>query len=213
MKAAARLNYLALGCAIAPALLVAVSCGSEGAERAGAGTALASPTPVPTPTSVPPPRETVMPISEGDAVWDWIAANSQECEPILRPTYLPSDLSHLSLNVAGQERGCPVFGVNYTDSAGQARLLVGGGPWFNPPLPGPDSLQEEVEVRATTGHYQLQDTTEPLGVAFLTWLEPGRWGKPGSQWYEDFVEYIIFSEGFSKEELLKVANSLEPVEP
>jgi hypothetical protein len=153
-----------------------------------------------------------MPISEGDAVWDWIAANSQECEPILRPTYLPSGLSRLSLDVAGQERGCVLFGVNYTDSAGEVRLLIGGGPWFNPPLAGADSLQEKVEVRATTAVYQLQDVAEPLGYAFLTWLEPGRWGRPEDAWHRDFVEYLISSEGLSKEELLKVAKALEVIQ-
>jgi len=207
MKAAARLHYPALACAVVPVLLVAVSCGGEGGEAVATGTPPASP------TSVPPPRETVMPISEGDAVWDWIAANSLECGPILRPTYLPPSLNQLSLDVAGQARGCIVFGVNYTDSAGEARLLIGGGPWFNPPLPGAGSLQEQVEVRGTTQILSLQEPADPLGVAYMTWLEPGRWGKPGSEWYEDHVEYYIFSKGLPKEELLKVANALEVLHP
>jgi hypothetical protein len=207
MRAAPRLHYLALGCPVALALLVAAPCGDDGSE------AVATATPLASPTSVPPPEGTVMPISEHDAVWDWIAANSPECEPILRPTYLPSSLIRVSLDVADQERGCVLFGVNYTDSAGKVSLLIGGGPWFNPPLAGADSLQEQVEVRATTGVYQLQDTAEPSGYAFLAWNEPGKWGRPGDDWHRDYLEYLISSEGFSKEELLKVANALEVVQP
>jgi len=153
-----------------------------------------------------------MPISEHDVVWEWIAVNSQECEPILQPTYLPSSLSRVSLDYVDQQRGCVLFNVVYTNSAGEARLSVGGGPWFNPPLAGADSLQEQVEVRATTGLYQLQNAAEPLGYAFLTWNEAGRWGRPEDSWHRDYVEYLMSSEGFPKEELLKVANGLEPVE-
>ena len=206
MKAAARLHYLALGCAVAPVLLVAVSCGDEGAEPVATATPLASP------TTLPPPEGTAMPISEHDVVWEWIAVNSQECEPILQPTYLPSSLSRVSLDYVDQQRGCVLFNVVYTNSAGEARLSVGGGPWFNPPLAGADSLQEQVEVRATTGLYQLQDVAEPLGYAFLTWLEPGTWGRPGDDWHRDYVEYLISSEGFPKEELLKVADGLEVIQ-
>lgn len=204
MKAAARLHYLALGCAIAPALLVAVSCGDEGGEPLAAGTPLASPV---------APIGTAMPLPQSDALWDWIAANSPECAPILRPTYLPSSLSQVTLDLADQQRGCVLFDVGYTDSAGQVRLSVGGGPWFNPPMAGSDTLQEEVEVRASTGLYQLQHAAEPSGYAFLTWHEPGRWGEPESDWHRGYVEYLISSEGLPEEELLKVANGLEPVLP
>jgi len=154
-----------------------------------------------------------MPISEHDVVWEWIAVNSQEGEPILQPTYLPSSLSRVSLDYVDQQRGCVLFNVVYTNSAGEARLSVGGGPWFNPPLAGADSLQEQVEVKATTGLYQLQNAAEPLGYAFLTWNEPGRWGRPEDSWHRDYVEYLMSSEGFPKEELLKVANGLEIIQP
>jgi len=154
-----------------------------------------------------------MPISEHDAVWEWIAVNSPECEPILRPTYLPPSLSQVSLDLADQQRGCVLFNVTYTDSAGEARLSIGGGPWFNaPPLPEPDTVYEDVGVRGTTGGYTLRHAAEPLGLAWLTWNESGRWGRPADSWHRDYVEYLISSEGFSKEEVLKVANALEPIE-
>jgi hypothetical protein len=214
MKATAGLGYPALACAVAPVLLVAVSCGGEGGEAPAAASPLASPTSLPSATSVPPAQGTVMPISEGTAFWDWIAANSPECEPILQPTYLPPDLHHVTLRLADAQRGCLLFDVVYTDSAGQVRLSVGGGPWFNaPPLPKPDTVYEDVEVRGTTGGYTLQHAAEPVGVAWLTWNEPGKWGKAEDSWHRDYVEYLMSSEGFSKEELLKVANALEPVQP
>jgi hypothetical protein len=193
MRAAA---VLALGAILA----IGVACSSR-----GDGSLAPSPT--------PPPIRTPLPISEDNAIWEWIAANSPEVEPVLRPTYLPSNLDHVSLDLAGQQRGCVLFNVTYTDSAGKARLSVGGGPWYNLPIPGPDALQGEVEVRRTAGGYQLQHSAEPLGLAFLTWHEPGRWGKPGDNWHRDYVEYLISSEGFGEEELAKVANALQPVLP
>ena len=195
-------SCLAIGFGILLALLASVSCSG--------GQPLSTTVPQASPTA-PPFYTTPMPISQNDALWDWIAANSLECEPILRPTYLPSGLSRVSLDYVDQQRGCVLFGVDYWDSAGQARLSIDGGPWPNPPMPGPKSVQERLNVRQTTGTYQLQDAAEPSGLAFITWNEPGRWGKPDSQWHRDYVEYLISGEGFSKEELLKVANGLQPV--
>lgn len=163
---------------------------------------------MPVPTRVPS-----VPVSEADALWEWIAAKSPECEPMLRPTYLPSNLTRVTLDLAEERLGCVLFNVTYTDSAGEARLSIGGGPWFNaPPLPEPDTVYEDVELRGITGGYTLRHAAEPSGLAWLTWHEPGRWGKLGSDWHRDYVEYLMSSEGFSKEELLKVANALEPIE-
>jgi len=77
-------------------------------------------------------------------------------------------------------------------------------------LPAQDTVGERVEVRGNAGQYGLYHLAEPLGLAFLTWHEPGRWGNPDDSWHRDYVEYLIAAEGFSKEELLKVANSLQP---
>jgi len=184
----------------AMAVLITAACGGA----SGGGSLASSPT--------PPPIRTPLPISEDDTLWRWIAANSPEVEPILRPAYLPSNLDHVSLDLADQQRGCVLFNVTYTDSAGRSRLSVGGGPWYNLPMPESDALQGEAEVRGTAGGYQLQHSAEPLGLAFLTWHEPGRWGRPGDDWHRDYVEYLISSEGFAREELLKVANALEPVQ-
>lgn len=196
-------NFLALAGAVALALLASVSCGDGGGHAARSVGPEASAT-------QPPFGPTPMPISQNEALWDWIAANSPEVEPVLRPTYLPFNPTLISAPVLGQERGCVLFGIQYSDSTGKNNILIGGGPWYNPPLPGPEAVQERLSVRETTGTYQLQDAADPLGQAFLFWQEPGRWGRAGDDWHRDYVEYLISAEGFSKEELLKVANGLQP---
>ena len=152
-----------------------------------------------------------MPINQADALWEWIAGNSPECEPILRPTYLPSVLSLVRPHYVDRQRGCVLIGIEYSDDTGNATLLLDVGPFPNPPLAGPEALQEQLKVRQTIGTYQQQDATNPRGQAFLLWQEPGRWGKPNDDWHRDYVEYLVAAEGFSKEELLKVANGLQPV--
>ena len=116
----------------------------------------------------------------------------------------------MSAPTLGEERGCVVFGIEYSDGTSNKRLLIGGGPWYNLPLPGPDTLSEGVEVRGNVASYELYHEAEPLALAFLIWHEPGRWGRPGDDWHRDYVEYLISAEGFSKEELLKVADGLQP---
>jgi hypothetical protein len=193
----------AVGLGVLLALLASVSCG-DGALPIRTVSPDAPPTPLPF-------GPTPMPVSQSDTIWDWIATNTTECEPILRPTYLPSTLSLVSLHYVDQQRGCVLFGIEYSNDTGNARLLLDVGPFPNPPMPGPDSVGGQVEVRGTTGYYQLQKALEPLGSALLGWNEPGRWGKPQDSWHRDYVEYLIAAEGFSKEELLKVANGLQPV--
>ena len=129
MRAAA---VLALGAI----LLTAAACGGGGEDS-----------PAPSPT--PPPIRMPLSVSEDDAIWERIAANSPEVEPVLRPTYLPSNLDRVSLDLADQQGGCVLFNVTYTDSAGNARLSVSGGPWYNLPLPGPDTIQGGAEIRAS----------------------------------------------------------------
>jgi hypothetical protein len=199
-----RAIYLALACSVVLALLASVACGDEGSQPLSTVTPQVSP-------GVPPFGPTPMPISESDAMWAWIAANAPEVEPVLRPTYLPFNPTLVSAPVLAQQRGCVVFGIEYSDDTGEASLLIGGGPWYNPPIAGPEGLQQELSVRQTTGTYQLSDAADPLGQAFLWWQEPGRWGRPGDDWHRDYVEYLISGEGFPKEEVLKVANGLEPV--
>jgi hypothetical protein len=214
-------NGVAVGCVAALALIAALSCGGQGTPtktvmphssatvslpQAGA---LNRATPEPSPTR-PPFGPTPMPVSQSDALWDWIAANTTECEPILRPTYLPSTLSRVSLHI-DQQRGCVLFGVRYSDSAGETMLFVHGGPYPNPPLPAPETLREQLTVRQTMGTFQLQDAANARGQAFLWWREPGTWGAPGSDWHSNYVEYLIAAWGFSKEELLRVANGLQLV--
>jgi len=227
MKAAARLHYLALGCAVAPVLLVVVSCGGEGGEPLAAATTLASP------TSLPPPQGTVMPTPEGsepyrvgwtvptsvpavpmreaDTVWQQIAASATLIKPVLRPTYLPPALTELRR----LDSGLPLFfELVYSDVSRQKWLSLAAGGIGSTVLPSPRSQQDQMIIRGTLATYQLYDTMDPTGDASLLWEEPGRWGAPGDPTLPnlDHVTYYITCYGFSKDDLIKVADSLRPVE-
>jgi len=188
---------LAVGFGTLAALLATVSCGGGDGQ--------------PVRTVAPGAPGTPMAVSEADSLWEWVAANSLECEPILRPTYLPSTLSRVSLQYVDQQRECVLFGIEYSDNASKATLLLDVGPFPNPPLPAQDTVSWNVEVRGNAAGYELYHLAEPRGLALLTWHEPGQWGNPDDRWHRDYVEYLIAAEGFSKEELLNVANGLQPV--
>lgn len=215
MKAVGGLSYLALGGAVVLALLIAVSCGGDGGEPVAAASPQVSPAILlPTPTVPaemwrPPASVSPLPVSESDQSWRHVAATATSIDPILRPTYLPSAITQ----VWSPEVSTESFHVLFSDSSGQTGVSVAAGP-LNPGLPGPNSLQESVEVRGLSATYQLQDEAEPLGSAYVVWEEPGRLGDPARPAgpHLDHVTYMVGSTGLPREELLKVANSLEPVE-
>ena len=128
-------SCLAVGFGILLALLAGVSCGGGGQPVRSVG-------PQASPTQLPF-GPTPMPISQSGAIWDWIAANTTECEPILRPTYLPSSLSQVSPHYIDRQRGCVLFGIEYSDDTGDAMLLLDGGPFPNPPLPQPETVRSK----------------------------------------------------------------------
>jgi len=119
-------------------LLATVACGGDGQTVSSVG-------PQASPTE-PAFGSTPMPVSREEALWDWITDNSVECEPILRPTYLPSTLTRVSLHYVDQQRGCVLFGIEYSNDIGNATLLLDVGPFPNPPLPASDTVSESVEV-------------------------------------------------------------------
>jgi len=115
-------SCLAVAFGILLASLAGISCGHG--DRPASTVASSEASPETSPTALPF-GPTAMPISQGDALWEWIADNSLECEPILQITYLPSKLSRVSLDFADQQRGCVLFGIASSDGTGNARLLVG----------------------------------------------------------------------------------------
>ena len=88
-----------------------------------------------------------------------------------------------------------------------------GSDWSHT-LPGPRSRQEQVVIRNTYATYQLYDTEDATSDSWMVWQEPGRWGAPGDPNLPnlDHVPYLISSYGLSRDDLVKVADSLQPVE-
>lgn len=150
-------------------------------------------------------------VSVADAVWRQIASTATLIDPILRPSYLPPDLTQLRLNA---DVGTYYFSVTYADATQDKWIHLMAGPVSNPAMAGPRSQQQQVVVRNARATYQLQDQQEPMGDAWLLWEEPGKVGAPGDPSLPnlDHVTYCLSSRGFSKEDLVRVAESLQPVE-
>jgi len=196
----ARLTLLA-GCLGAAALLLA-SCG-------GGGTA-APALPVVTPT--PLPAGQWISFWEADALWQQIAESATLVKPILRPGYLPPGLTEVRR--LDREKPSLQFGIVYADARREKWLTLTAGSIGNIALPGPHSRQDQVVIRGTYATYQLFAEEEPTSDAWLLWQEAGRWGAPGDPNLPnlDHVPYHISSHGLSRDDLIKVADSLQPVE-
>jgi hypothetical protein len=195
----ARWPFPPLGCGLAVGALFLTSCGGGGPAR--------GPTAV---TAAPPPEPTWASLTNADAFWQQIASAATLVKPILRPSYLPPDLTEARLNAAGRE----YFDIAYEDVTHDKWIYLAVGAVGNTDLGGPRSQQQQVVVRNTQAFYHLDDPQDPLGDAWLLWEEPGQLGAPGdpSVLNLDHVTYYMPSRGFSKDDLIKVADSLQPVE-
>jgi hypothetical protein len=194
-----RLTLLAAGLGVAALFLV--SC-SDGGTAAPAG-------PIATPT--PLPAGQWMSFWEADSLWQEIAASATLVKPVLRPTYLPAGLTE----VQRLDSGDPLhFIIVYADVYHQRWLSLAAGSVGNPALAGPRSQRQQLVIRNTYATYQLYDTENPTGSAWVLWHEPGKWGAPGDPSLPnlDRVPYAMSSNGLSKDDLRKVADSLQPVE-
>ena len=194
-----RLSLLAGGLGVAALLLA--SCGGGNAAPA---------LPAVTPTPLPAGQWTSL--WEADTLWQQIAESATLVKPILRPAYLPPGLTE----VRRLDSGEPLlhFAIIYADARHGKWLSLAAGSIGNTALPGPRSQQEQVVIRHTYATYQLYDKEDPTGDAWLLWQEPGRWGAPGDPNLPnlDHVTYYITSHGLSRDDLIKVADSLQPVE-
>ena len=199
VKPLARLPLFAGGLGVAA--LVLASCGGGGAAPA---------LPVVTPT--PLPTDQWISLGEADAVWQQIAESATLVKPILRPTYLPPGLTEVRR--LETEEPSLRFAIIYADARHAKWLTLMAGRIGNTTLPGARSQQEQVVIRNTYATYQLYDTEDPTSDSWMLWQEPGRWGAPGDPNLPnlDHVPYVISSYGLSKGDLVKVADSLRPVE-
>ncbi len=154
-----------------------------------------------------PERKPFVTVDESGTFWQEVADAATSIDPILRPSYLPPTITQVWVPNSYDT----TFRVVCSDRSGQTRITVSGGA-VNPAMPGPNSLIERVRLRGVQGNFRLRDKAEPLGTAFVYWEEPGRLGEPGRPDgpHLDHVTYMVSATDLSKEELLRVANSLEP---
>ena len=200
VKPQVRLPLVAGGLGVAALLLA--SCG-------GGGTA-APALPVVTPT--PLPAGGWISFWEADALWQQIAESATLVKPVLRPAYLPPGLTEVR-RLETMEPSLR-FAIIYADARHGKWLTLRAGSIGNTTLPGPRTQQEQVVIRHTYATYQLYDAEDLTSDAWMLWQEPGRWGAPDDPNLPnlDHVPYLISSYGLSKDDLVKVADSLRPVE-
>jgi hypothetical protein len=166
--------------------------------------------PAVTPTPLPAGEWTSL--WEADALWHQIAESATLVKPILRPDYLPPGLTEVQW--LESEEPLLRFTIVYADARHEKWLSLAAGSVGNIALPGPRSHQEQVVIRNTYATYQVYDEKIPTGDAWLLWQEPGRWGAPGDPNLPnlDHVTYYITAHGLSRDDLIKTADSLQPVE-
>jgi len=200
VKPRARLFLLAAG--LGAAALLLASCG-------GGGTAAPGPTAV---TPTPLPAGEWISLAEADTLWQQIAASATLVKPILRPAYVPSGLTEARL--LDTEKPSLQFAIIYADADHAKWLTVAAGNTIKPTLPGPRTQQEQVVIRNTYATYQLYDAEDPKSDSWMVWQEPGQWGAPGDPNLPNLnhIPYWISSYGLTRDDLIQVADSLQPVE-
>ena len=196
-----RRRVLLLAGGLGAAALLLASCGGGDAATAP---------PAATPTPLPAGQWTSL--WDADALWQQIAESATLVDPVLRPAYLPPGLTEVQRLVSDE----PLlrFTIVYADARHEKWLSLTAGQVGPATLSSPRSHQEQVVIRETYATYQLYDEDKPLGNAWLVWQEPGRWGAPNDSAVPnlDHVPYHIASRGLSRDDLIKTADSLEPVE-
>jgi hypothetical protein len=166
-----------------------------------------------TPRPEPSP---IRPVGEDEEIWDLvIAATSGYISPILRPAALPEGFETVTTD---DPRGdAPsAFVVEYAGPG--KRLRIGAG-MFNPPLPGPGGHQEAVKLRGLECNpeekgkgciLQVKNDANPKERVWLWWNEPGRYVIGGGGPSLDSVFYLVAAEGLDPQEVMTVAESLQP---
>ena len=133
-------------------------------------------------------------------------------KPILRPSYLPPGLTEVQR--LDTEKPSLQFAIVYADARHEKWLSLAAGSTGGTTLSGPHSQQDQVVIRNTYATYQVFDDENPTADAWLLWQEPGIWGAPDNPNLPnlDHVPYHMSSHGLSRDDLTKVADSLQPVE-
>ena len=191
--------------------LLAAGLGAAAFLLASCGGGTAAPTSqVVTPT--PLPAGEWLSISEQDALWQEITQSATFVRPILRPSYLPPGLTEVQR--LDTEKPSLQFAIVYADARHESWLSLAAGSTGGTTLSGPHSQQQQVVIRNTYATYQVFDEENPTADAWLLWQERGTWGAPGDPNLPDLdhVPYNMSSNGLTRDDLVKVADSLQPLE-
>jgi hypothetical protein len=142
------------------------------------------------------------PANQDSPVWEfvreWQGAN---ISPILRPTYLPPGFDVVTIDQLPNKLDVNLLTVTYS-GAGKTLSIEAGG--LNPPPPDAGGYQEQVLVRNHDAVFEV----DGRGGMLLWWGEPGLRAGPTSN-----PIYLVSATGLTKQDILRVAESLIAVEP
>jgi len=198
-------------------VVLAAGCGGDGTTTGLAPTPTTSPSPAPTHTldATTPTPFPIKPASEDDVIWELVATlTAGNILPILRPTALPEGLETVTIVEAyATAHG---FMVEYSGPGKRLRIGVA---MFNPPLPGRRGHGEAVKLRgqdciSEKGKecvLQVNDDANPRELVWLWWFEHGRWVPEPGRAPLDSVFYMVTAEGLDPQEVLALAEALQPV--
>ncbi len=156
-------------------------------------------TPTPTPATSVGER-----LSQEDAaVWDRVIAGTrQTISPLLKPRSVPVGFADARLLRA--EAG--TFSVEYTGPG--LRLSIGVGA-FNPPPPGPDGYQRQIDVDGWPATLQVESARTPSQRVMIWWNEQnGTWLPPDAAGGSARPFYLIAAEGLDPDVVEEIASSL-----
>jgi hypothetical protein len=140
---------------------------------------------------------------EDKAVWDQVVAQTDRTiSPLLKPRALPVGFADVRLDKA--EPG--TFTVEYTGPG--MRLSIGVGA-FNPPPPGSDGYQRQINVNGWPATLQVESAGSPSKRVMIWWKElNGSWVPSGITGATAKPFYLIVAEGLSPDAVEQIATSL-----
>ena len=150
-----------------------------------------------------------VPLSQSDAVWSKVVQTiNGGIDPILRPSQLPDGFDTVKLvsitPADGPSAGPASFDVQYSGPNKQLDIVVG---MMNTPLCGSGCTQSQITLRGQQATEQVNDAIP--GHISLWWREPGTWAGTVDQ--RPWIEYYVFSQGLTTDEVEQVAASLVTV--
>jgi hypothetical protein len=132
-------------------------------------------------------------------------------DPILRPPRQPAGFETIELAAPTPSKpDSHLFFVEYFGP--EKELWITAGP-TNPPPPGPGGHQEEVTVRGQDAVLTVHEDTDPSEGVWLWWYEPSSTATGMGDASSARVQYALYGEGMTPEDVLDAAESLEAWNP